>query len=50
MDEGVVEGSVNVCNAEDILAICNLGAERDSGFFLWSFRLFWCLEKVDILE
>jgi hypothetical protein len=32
MDEGVVEGGVDVGNTKDKLALADLGAERDSGF------------------
>jgi hypothetical protein len=45
VDERVVEGSVNVGDTEDVLAISNLGAEGNGGFFLWGLGLFWCLEK-----
>ena len=34
MDEGVVEGGVDVSDTEDELALSNLGTERDGGFFL----------------
>ena len=46
MDERVVEGSINVGDTEDVLAISNLGAEGNGGFFLWGLGLFWCLKKV----
>lgn len=34
VDERVVERSVDVCNAEHELALCDLRTERDGGFFL----------------
>ena len=46
MDEGVVEGGVDVGYAEDELALCDLWTELDGCFFLDYFAFFWCLEKV----
>lgn len=34
MDEGVVEGGVDVGNTKDKLALSDLGTERDGGLFL----------------
>ena len=35
MHERVVEGSVDVGNTKNILALRDLGAEGDGGLFLW---------------
>ena len=45
MHKCIVEGSVNVGDTEDILAISDLRAEGDGGLFLWGFGLFWWLKK-----
>jgi hypothetical protein len=50
MDECVVEGSVNVGDTEDILAISDLRAEGNGGLFLWGLGLFWWLEIPNISE
>jgi hypothetical protein len=34
MNEGIVEGGINVSNAEDKFAFCHLRTERDGVFFL----------------
>jgi hypothetical protein len=34
VDKGVVEGGIDVCDAEDELALLDLGAEGDRGLFL----------------
>jgi len=49
MDEGVVEGGIDVGNAEYQLALCDLGPERDCGF-LCDLLDFWRLQGIRILS
>lgn len=48
MDECVIEGSVNVGDTKDVLAISNLRAEGNGGLFLWGLGLFWWLKNPAI--
>jgi hypothetical protein len=45
VNEGVVEGGVDVGNAEDQLSLCDLGPERDRSF-LWDPLDFWRLQRT----
>jgi len=45
MDEGVVEGGIDVGNAEYQLSLRDLGTERDCGF-LSDFLGFWWLQRI----
>jgi len=47
MNECIVEGSVDVGDTEDVLAISDLRAKGNGGLFLWGLGLFWGLETVD---
>ena len=46
MYECIVEGSINVGNTEDVLAVSDLRAEGNGGLFLWGLGLFWWLKKL----
>ena len=50
MYECVVEGSVNVSDTEDILAVSNLRAESHGCLFLWGLGLLWWLEETNNSE
>lgn len=45
MHECIVEGSIDVGDTEDILAISNLRTEGNGGLFLWGLGLFWWLKS-----
>ena len=45
MDEGVVEGGINVGNAKYQLSLCDLGTERNGGFLCDPLD-FWWLQKI----
>ncbi len=45
MDEGVVEGGIDVGNAEYQLSLGDLGPERDRGF-LCGLLNFWWLQRI----
>ena len=48
VNEGVVEGCVDMCDAEHELSFCDLGTERDRVLFLWRLDFFGGLQKEDI--
>ena len=45
MNKGVVEGSIDVGNAEYQLSVCDLGTKRNGGFLRDSLG-FWRLQRI----
>ena len=45
MDKGVIERSIDVGNAENILSLSDLGAKLNGGIFLGGFSFLWWLSS-----